>query len=109
MFPAEQKKLDHEELFRTHERNPEGASPRGKWSDLEFLKKVWTDVNPEARMTQFADYHGHGWNFRAIFKRDRSGRLLDEDGGVVANEDPAKFGKAVHLRDIHAEKLPRHG
>jgi hypothetical protein len=104
MFPAEQKKLDHEELFRTHERNPEGASPRGKWSDLEFLKKVWTDVNPEARMTQFADYHGHGWNFRAIFKRDRSGRLLDEDGGVVANEDPAKFGKAVHLRDIHAEK-----
>ena len=30
--------------------------------------------------TQFADYHGHGWNFRAVFKRDREGNLLDADG-----------------------------
>ena len=38
--------------------------------------------------TQFADYHGHGWNFRAIFKRDRKGKLLDKDGKAVADDDP---------------------
>lgn len=104
MFPAAQEKPDDEKMFRTYERNPEGASLRGKWADIDFLKNVWTEVNPKATMTQFADYHGHGWNFRAIFKRDRSGQLLDADGGVVSNDDPKKFNKAVHMRDIHAEK-----
>jgi hypothetical protein len=101
------------------ERNPEGASPRGLWSDTDFLRRVYDDVNPQARHTQFADYHGHGWNFRAVFKRDREGNLLDAEGNVVAPDDPEKFrragegafvepgvnpGKAVHLMDIHAEK-----
>ena len=40
---------------------------------IDFLKDVWTNVNPSAPATQFADYHGHGWNFRAIFKRSRDG------------------------------------
>ena len=26
---------------------------------------------------QFADFHGHGWVFRAVFKHDRQGNLLD--------------------------------
>ena len=41
--------------------------------------------------TQFADYHGHGWNFRAVFKRDREGNLLDAEGKIVAPDDPEKF------------------
>ena len=45
----------------------------------EFLKNVST-LNPQLKDTQFADYHGHGWNFRAVFKRDRKGNLLDKDG-----------------------------
>jgi hypothetical protein len=104
MYPSEQRRPTDEEMFETYERNPEGAVVRGKWSDLDFLKKVWTDVNPKAEMTQFADYHGHGWNFRAVFKRDRKGNLLDADGGQVEADDPDKFKKAVHMRDIHAEK-----
>jgi hypothetical protein len=36
-----------------------------------------SELNPQLKDTQFADYHGHGWNFRAIFKRDRKGNLLD--------------------------------
>ena len=108
--------------LRAHEvldRNPEGAAPRGLWGDLDFLRNVYDRVNPLARHTQFADYHGHGWNFRAVYKRDREGNLLDSDGAVVAPDDPEKFsragspqfvppgeqkGKAVHLMDIHAEK-----
>jgi hypothetical protein len=84
-------------------RNPEGAVVRGKWADPEFLANV-SDLNSQTKVTQFADYHGHGWNFRAVFKRDRAGNLLDAAGGVVSEDDPAKFSKAVHLNDIHAEK-----
>ncbi|MFV0474153.1 MAG: hypothetical protein ACK5MQ_08105 [Pikeienuella sp.] len=86
------------------DRNPEAAAAGGKWADLEFLEEVWTEVNPKAKDTQFADYHGHGWNFRAIFKRDREGNLLDKAGRIVSNNDPDKFDKAVHMNSIHAEK-----
>ncbi|MDX2234089.1 MAG: hypothetical protein NW200_06290 [Hyphomonadaceae bacterium] len=101
-----------------NERNPEAAAARGLWGFVDFLRTVYDNVNPRAKETQFADYHGHGWNFRAIFKRDRKGNLLDADGAVVANDDPEKFrrkseplfapvgtnpGKAVHMMSIHAE------
>ena len=54
--------------------------------------------------TQFADFHSHGWLFRAVFARDREGHLLDEKGGGVAPDDPKKFEKAAHLADIHLQK-----
>jgi hypothetical protein len=101
------------------ERNPEGASPRGLWSDVEFLREVYDRVNPEARHTQFADYHGHGWNFRAVFRRDREGNMVDAEGQVIPPGDPDTFrrqneglfvpvgvnpGRSVHMMDIHAER-----
>src|SRR4051812_8570680 len=66
-----------------NDRNPEGAAPRGLWGDADFLRRVNDDVNPQAKHTQFADYHGHGWNFRAAYKRDREGNLLDAEGTIV--------------------------
>jgi len=107
-----------EEVRRINERNPEAAAARGLWADLDFLRNVY-DLNPELKDTQFADYHGHGWNFRAVFKRDREGNLLDAEGKIVKPDDPEKWrrsgegkfveigknpGKAVHMMDIHAEK-----
>ncbi|WP_284124975.1 hypothetical protein [Parerythrobacter aestuarii] len=118
MWPKEQKYPTAEEVRTILDRNPEGAAPRGKWGDLDFLRNVY-DLNPQLKDTQFADYHGHGWNFRAIFKRDREGNLLDAQGNVVAPDDPEKWrkegedtfvqpgtnpGKTVHLMSIHAEK-----
>jgi hypothetical protein len=118
MWPEKQKYPTAAETHAVLERNPEGAAPRGKWADIDFLRNVY-DLNPELKDTQFADYHGHGWNFRAIFKRDREGNLLDKDGNIVSPDDPEKFrkegegkfvsvgtnpGKAVHMMDIHAEK-----
>lgn len=106
-----------EEVRAVLDRNPEGAAPRGLWADVDFVRNVY-DLNSELNDTQFADYHGHGWNFRAIFKRDREGNLLDEDGNIVDNDDPEKWrregegqfvepgtnpGKAVHMMSIHAE------
>lgn len=106
------------EAFAVLDRNPEAAAVRGLWGDLDFLRNVY-DLNPNLKDTQFADYHGHGWNFRGIFKRDREGNLLDAYGKIVDPDDPQKWrkegegkwvepgtnpGKAVHLMDIHAEK-----
>ncbi len=113
----QQKYPDAEEVRKVLDRNPEGAAPKGLWSDIDFVRNVY-DLNKDLKDTQFADYHGHGWNFRAILKRDREGNLLDKDGEIVDNEDPEKFrkedegkfvepginpGKSVHMMSIHAE------
>jgi len=79
MWPEKQKYPTDEEARRILERNPEEAAIRGKWGDPAFLAEV-SSLNPKLKDTQFADYHGHGWNFRAVFKRDRKGTLLDKDG-----------------------------
>ena len=85
--------------------NPESAAARGLWTDLAFLEKIGTpEFNQQLKHTQFADFHGHGWVFRAVYKRDRKGNLLDAESHVVPPDDKDKFQKAVHLRDIHLEK-----
>jgi len=103
MWPEEQQNLSIEDQREVLDRNPEGAVVRGKWADLDFLRNV-TDLNPQLNDTQFADYHGHGWNFRAVQKRDLRGNLLDAEGNIVANDDPDKFTKAVHMSSIHVDK-----
>lgn len=102
MFPTKQKYPSPEEEHAILMRNPEEAAIRGKWGDVDFLKKVW-ELNPELKDTQFADYHGHGWNFRAIFKRDRKGNLLDASGRKIDDADPQKFKKAVHMSSVHVD------
>jgi hypothetical protein len=103
MFPKQQRYPTSAERRASLDRNPEGAAVRGLWTDPEFLARV-SELNPRAKHTQFADYHGHGWIFQAVFNRDRKGRLLDSEGAVVPFDDAEKFSKAVHLRDIHLEK-----
>jgi hypothetical protein len=105
MYPKEQR--EPSEAFRqaVRVRNPEASAQRGLWSDVEFLKTIGTpEFNARLTHTQFADFHSHGWIFRAVYKRDRRGELLDGDDRIVAHDDPQKFSKAVHLQDIHLEK-----
>lgn len=102
MWPEKQKYPTDEEQYKSLLHNPEEAAVRGKWTDVDFLKRV-SELNPKLNTTQFADYHGHGWNFRAIFKRDRKGNLLDKNNKIVPFDDPKKFKKAVHLQDIHVD------
>jgi hypothetical protein len=104
LWPEQQAAPTAAETRASLDHNPEAAAARGKWSDLGFLARVWDDVNPRAKKTQFADYHGHGWLFRAVFKRDRKGQLLDRDGAVVPFEAPDALSRAVHLKDIHVER-----
>ena len=138
--PAGMSDADYQRIFKKQfhpnmaeareilDRNPEAASTHGLWRDVEFLRNVY-DLNPQLKNTQFADYHGHGWNFRAILKRDRRGNLLDDEGDmssygtdkahIINPDDPEKWrkngegkfvepgpdnpGKAVHMMDIHAQ------
>lgn len=132
MYPAKQMDPSEETRFKMNQHNPEESAARGLWGDLhpneksqtgkvagkDFLANL-TDVNPELKRTQFADFHGHGWVFRAVFKQDRKGHLLDVDGNRVeaTAESMAKAvafsttrpaltpkGQPVHLKDIHLEK-----
>ena len=102
MWPEKQQYPSDEQTRKVLDRNPEGASPRGKWADVDFLKHV-SELNPTMKDTQFADYHGHGWNFRAVYKRDRKGNLLDKDGKMVDDNDDHKFQKAVHMASVHVD------
>jgi hypothetical protein len=100
MYPKEQHNPTDTELVRSTMENPEAAAARGLWGDKTFLDQV-AELNPQLKHTQFADYHGHGWVFRAIFKHDRKGNLLDLDDNKIDNDDSKKFTKAVHLKDVH--------
>ena len=105
MYPATQHNPSQDEEQEKLDRNPEGASLRGLWSNFDFLKDTGTSAfNALLKNTQFADSHGHGWMFRKVFKRDRKGNLLDAVGNIVSPDDPQKFSKAVHLNDIHLER-----
>ncbi len=122
MYPEEQKHLTAEDYIRATEFNPEEAAARGHWSDPEFLANV-TDLNPHLRHTQFADFHGHGWVYRAVFKKNRKGTMLDWKHEPIEHVSTEQLqasvappsaseqqdGKCrpdapVHMMDIHMEK-----
>ena len=99
-FYLEQRFPTAEEVRAVLDRNPEGAAPRGLWADLDFLRNVY-DLNSVLEHTQFADYHGHGWNFRAIFRRDREGNLVDADGEILR---PSEEGDTPEEAAYHDER-----
>jgi hypothetical protein len=100
MYPKEQHDPTDDELVRSTIQNPEAAAARGLWHNLDFLEKA-AELNPKLKHTQLADYHGHGWLFRAVFKQDKKGNRLDLDDNVIGHRD---FKHAVHLKDIHLSK-----
>ena len=122
MYPKEQRELTAEQFVAAQMSNPNEIAARGLWSDPDFLRNV-VDLNPYLKHSQFADFHGHGWVFRAVFKKDRRGNMLDYLGNVLVDvateqlmaavEPPTaeerKVGKEregvpVHYMDIHLEK-----
>jgi hypothetical protein len=144
MYPARQQNPNSVVEDAVAFKNPEGSATRGLWANqypLEsdhngvvagpnFLERTGTkQFNQQLTRTQFGDFHGHGWVFRAVFKQDRHGNLLDANGDIVKPHDPGdptnRFGKAmaagvafqsekngdappagvpVHLKDIHLER-----
>lgn len=93
-YPKEQKHPSSEERIRAQMSNPDEAAVQGLWSNPRFLERV-ADLNPEAKHTQFADFHGHGWVYRAVFKKDRKGNLLDDDNQPIPDVTTAKLAAAI--------------
>jgi hypothetical protein len=90
------------------------------WKDLSFLEKSGQpEFNEELKHTQFADFHGHGWVFRAVYKRDRKGNLLDPEStwcrpttrtsskGGAAARHPSGEGHALHRLPLRAGQSRR--
>ena len=78
-------------------------APRDKYID-EQRRQLLYPGNKLYSEVQLEDAHGHSWNYRKVYKMDREGNFLDESDGIISHDDPDKFQKAVHLRDIHFDK-----
>jgi hypothetical protein len=103
LYPKQQRNPTLEQIDHDGRFNPEEAASRGLWNDPKFLETV-SEMNPKLRKAQFSDYHGHGWMFQKVYKRDRKGNFLDDGGQIVSFDDPDLFKKSVHLKDIHLER-----
>ncbi len=107
MYPKRQKYPTAEEAVAALMANPEEAAVRGNWSDPEFLDDI-TRLNPQMANQQFGDFHSHGWVFRAVFKRDRQGMLLDYHGDRVKSgaKNLAKgMGVPVQMKQFHKQSF----
>jgi hypothetical protein len=120
IYPPTERHPSAEEVIRCQMSNPNESSARNYLSDPEFLTNL-ADLNKSAKHTQFADYHGHGWAYRAVFRQDRKGRYLDYKGNVIPHVDNAalqeamryqhqppqerkpKEGVPLHLMDVHLQ------
>ncbi len=96
MYPKKEKHPTAEQFIRSLEANPDETAARGNWSDPEFLARLY-ELNPALSQTHFADFHGHGWPFRAVFKRDRKGNAVDLYGQPVGELTWPKRKAAVEM------------
>jgi len=100
MYPAKAQHLSSGDRVRVENRNPEGSALRGMWSDTAFLQKSGSpEFNATLKNTQFADFHGHGWLFRAVFKRDKKGTLLDAQDRPVTDASSKALGDAFNYKN----------
>jgi len=125
MYPKASKKPTAEQEWWSQRRNPEAASLKGLWSNLypnaishagkvageDFLEQVGaprkgdgSTINDQLKHNQIGDFHGHGWLFRAIYKKDKQGNMLDKVGAKIDPADPKKWDRGVHLQDVHLER-----
>ena len=102
LYPKKEMHPSDDEIAVDLMSNPEAASVKGNWSDPKFLQASST-LNPRMKHVQLADFHGHGWLFRYVYKQDDKGHLLDKDDQIVPDDAPDKWNRAVKLQDIHAE------
>jgi hypothetical protein len=103
MYPKHQKYPTAEDYVRAAMNNPDEASVRGNWSDPAFLERV-ADLNPHLKHTQFADFHGHGWVFRAVYKKDRKGHYLDHRGFALSGVAAEHLMAAVKMPELIKER-----
>jgi hypothetical protein len=109
IYPKKQKYPTAEEFVQAQFANPNESAVRNNLSDPAFLERL-AELNPQAKHTQFADFHGHGWAFRAVFKQDRHGNLLDHRGKLIEHAGTADLMAALRYQNLSPrERIPRDG
>jgi hypothetical protein len=103
MYPPAGKRRSPEQVVRDKMFNPDEVAGRGNWTDPEFLADLAPNLNPLMDKAQFADFHGHGWVFRAVYRHDRAGRLLDVAGRPVRDVTPEKLAAALRVPLVEKE------
>ena len=106
IYPSQQRYPTSEDLINSQFANPNESAAKNKLSDPEFLANL-TDLNDQTQQTQFADFHGHGWAYRAVFKHDQKGNLLDHQGDVVAEAGNPALREAVKMPE-RIKEIYRH-
>ena len=105
MYPATERNLTSEEFVQAQMNDPNEITARAKTADPKFLQAV-SELNPSLRKSYFADFHAHGWVFKAVFKKDREGNYLDHFGNVIP--DPSAQQRQVAIdQSLETQKLHR--
>ncbi len=114
MYPKHQKYPTAEEYVNGIFANPDEANVKGNWSDPAFLDQV-SELNTQTKHSQFADFHGHGWIYHAVWKLNRQGQFLDAKDNIIPHVENEQLqagmnpktrgqdGVPVHMLDIHLE------
>jgi len=101
LYPHEQYGPSSEEFTRRQMSNPNDIDSRMLTADYDFLADV-IDLNPQLKHT-LADFHGHGWAYRAVFRKDRQGTLLNNQGEPLPDVTPGQKMLAVKVPEVHRE------
>ena len=108
MYPPERKELSGEEWVRAAMLNPEETAAYGNWGDPAFLNDI-VQLNPHMSKTQFADFHGHGWVYRGVYKKDRKGHLLDYHDKPVPKVTPETLAEGMafplKVKEFHKQEF----
>ena len=102
IYPAHQQDPTAEEITTANMANPNESAARNKLSDPEFLANV-SDLNNQFPTMHVADYHGHGWLYKAVFKKDHDGTLLDHDGNRLPSVSIQQREASVKVAEHHKE------
>ena len=102
IYPQKQRYPTSEEMINSQFSNPNESAAKNLLSDPEFLANL-TDLNDRTQNTQFGDFHGHGWAYRAVMKHDRKGNMLDHRGTIVTDTGNAAQRAAVKMPEIIKE------
>ena len=105
LYPKTERQLSSEEFVHAQMNDPNEITARNNLSDPNFLKSL-SELNPSLRKSHFADFHGHGWAFKAVFKKDREGNHLDHFGNRIPEPDASQRQAAINMT-MEARKVHR--
>ncbi len=102
MYPGRERRLSTTELNAASESDPNESAARGRWSDPDFLQRS-SELNAQLPTTQFADFHGHGWVYQAVFRRDREGQIVDYSGRPILQPTVEQRQQAMQIPIVARE------